>query len=686
MKDVPRLTWHAGSVLPFASLWHTVHRVAAINAMRAKEFPFALALDGRGRFARRVDLLFNESLSYGELAPGEALSIRGLADSLGEPTNAFAWAHLGWLPRSSRCLLHPFIRICPACLREGFHSALFSLRLLGSCPIHRCEFVDSCLCGQRFDSAIDRQALLHAGCCACGRMAYFTSDTCRRPTLEPEAVKPLLPIAAWLQQMSGMSRPVPQQPEVRAAHDRQFMPSLTHWCEALGISYPANFPPLVEPISLFVAETPLRTKAGYRSAAARPMSSIPARGDAHREGLWNTNEATTVYRAMTRYIRRHVGRGCDSFVIDFMLEPNPLSMARKMQRDRRAMVAFAELLFCRSMERFAMERRWPYRRPHEPMWHTLDQLAEPALEHGYEERQGLSAAAKAWVTRQAAAAMVTHAWRRAQGLAYAAVRTGIANWSAANEIYCCAGSPGPLQPLELNWHSAPPPHQVTWASAIVGDQLRFVCSPATTKIDWAMPVPDKAARVAAWRRVEAERQAEVMAACRGPSLTWTARDGWQVLEAPVPASTPKRHRLIGEPGETERFWLFASGGRFVARSCQANVQSLGGSPREAVHGLRVAIRQFRRQYGALERSEKQARQARPAPCRADLERELDTQVLQCLCRHGFWGGAARFAELAVKHLERDRRLPPEARSEVCGPSPEAKAPPGGPLDVLPLWQ
>ena len=253
MSSAPRLTWHAGSVLPFASLWHTMHRVAAINSMRAKEFPFALDLSGRGQLAQRADLLFNEPSLCGMRVQGEALSVDGLAAALGEPVQAFAWSHFGWLPGSSRCLLHPFVRICAACLCEGFHSALFSLRLLGVCPIHRCEFVDRCLCGRRFDFVIDRQALLHAGYCACGRMAYFTSDTCRRPTMEPEAIKPLLPIAAWLQEMSRLSRPAPKQPEVRAAHDRQFIPSLTRWCEALGISYPASLPPLVEPVSFFGA-------------------------------------------------------------------------------------------------------------------------------------------------------------------------------------------------------------------------------------------------------------------------------------------------------------------------------------------------------------------------------------------------------------------------------------------------
>ena len=95
MSGVPRLTWHAGSVLPFASLWHTVHRVAAINSMRAKELPFALDLGGRGPLARRADLLFNEPRFCGERTPGEALSVDALAASLGEPVEAFAWSHFG---------------------------------------------------------------------------------------------------------------------------------------------------------------------------------------------------------------------------------------------------------------------------------------------------------------------------------------------------------------------------------------------------------------------------------------------------------------------------------------------------------------------------------------------------------------------------------------------------------------
>lgn len=131
----------------------------------------------------------------------------------------------------------PYVRLCPVRLGEGYHSALFSLRLLGACPIHRCEFVDKCLCGRRFDFVIARPALLHAGYCVCGGTAYFTPQTCRRPTMPVDAIKPLLPTVAWLQALSRVSRPVPGPVEARAAHDRAFLALLTAWSEEMQCEF-----------------------------------------------------------------------------------------------------------------------------------------------------------------------------------------------------------------------------------------------------------------------------------------------------------------------------------------------------------------------------------------------------------------------------------------------------------------
>ncbi len=130
MVAEPRLTWHAGSILPFTSLWHIVHRLAALNALRCQELPFAADVGCIAPRTRHYNLLFNEPRFSGGHSPAEALSVNTLAALLGESREVFTWSHLGWIPRSSRCLLHPFVRLCPTCLAAGYHSALFSFRLL----------------------------------------------------------------------------------------------------------------------------------------------------------------------------------------------------------------------------------------------------------------------------------------------------------------------------------------------------------------------------------------------------------------------------------------------------------------------------------------------------------------------------------------------------------------------------
>lgn len=73
-----RLTWHTGSILPFASLWHTLMRVAALNSLRVHELPDAdVHRDPGARSTKyyRASLLYNESTNR----QGEGISTRALA-------------------------------------------------------------------------------------------------------------------------------------------------------------------------------------------------------------------------------------------------------------------------------------------------------------------------------------------------------------------------------------------------------------------------------------------------------------------------------------------------------------------------------------------------------------------------------------------------------------------------------
>jgi hypothetical protein len=637
--------------------------VVAINAMRCCELPFARAASAKAPIANRVDLLFNEPSFNVDRAPAEAISIPLLAASLGEAGSAFAWSHLGLIPVSSRCLFHPFVRVCAACLAMGFHSALFSLKLLRSCPIHQRDFISTCRCGRYFDPKIARQTRLIAGYCVCGRSAYFTRETCRRPTMDPQDTQALLPIVAWLAGLSTVSRPVPKHAGSRQAHEDKFLPSLTAWCNALGIAYPACLRMQNEAASFSHSETPL-SRGTISHALQKRLHAVERRSTTkpRRFTLWRDDEATTVYRAMARHLRRHVTRGAERFAVGFMLRANPLEMARTMQTSRQAMVAFADLIFHRCMERYALQRRWPYRNPQGDWWQLEDSFDARDIESGHEQTQGLTPANKAWLARQAAGARVVFAWRRAQATASAAVRTGIADWRCANLGYFREqGSLLDDAPF-WSWYLAPPPFQVSWATAVVEERLRFVSSPAESRIDWTLPQQGKATRVQAQLQADQARWTQVDAACKGPCLTWTVRDGWQVLESARPGrGAAKRHRLLGDAPAGSRFWLFGADGSFVARSCEYSVQALGPSPREAISNLRTAMRQYHRHYGSG-RPVGQPLEVCGTPCRMEFQRELDTRVRRALYTLGFWGGAWGLNNIAMEHLARDRRLPAE---DIC---------------------
>ena len=95
----PRLTWHAGSVLPYASLWHTVLRACALNALHPRELPSCLP-----RSPARVELLENDA---------GGVDVTAFAHALGEAPSVFQWSTLGALPSWLRgALAAPRPRLC----------------------------------------------------------------------------------------------------------------------------------------------------------------------------------------------------------------------------------------------------------------------------------------------------------------------------------------------------------------------------------------------------------------------------------------------------------------------------------------------------------------------------------------------------------------------------------------------
>lgn len=272
---------------------------------------------------------------------------------------------LGRLPRSARSLLSPSIRVCRTCLAAGYHSALHSLRLLQTCPIHGDDLADRCNCGELFTG--DQVVLRHinAGYCRCGRMAFFTSQTCRRPTMRHDETAPMSMVAGWLERLAGVIRPSPGDHKAQRAHDRILLDSVGGWCAELNLGHPGSaIAPDLQPLraNISVARLPsIECEDTARPATHRGDGAASTRGK--HSLYWSSDDATTIYRSLARHIRRHVARGAEAHAIDFMLNPDPLQMGARMRAQRPAMVAFADLLFTECMESYAGLRRWPYRDP-----------------------------------------------------------------------------------------------------------------------------------------------------------------------------------------------------------------------------------------------------------------------------------------------------------------------------------
>jgi len=106
-----RLTWYPGSIPPYASLWHTILRVAALNCLRSGELPdWPATLSATGQRQRSLYPLHNTRA---------VVSTDVLASALGETPAVFAWSHFGTLAPWLRFVVTPGFRLCLPCLEAG---------------------------------------------------------------------------------------------------------------------------------------------------------------------------------------------------------------------------------------------------------------------------------------------------------------------------------------------------------------------------------------------------------------------------------------------------------------------------------------------------------------------------------------------------------------------------------------
>lgn len=569
--SVATLTWYPGSIRPYASLWHTLMRVAALNGHKAGELPgWPAGLIGTLQPHRSLHLLHN---------PNRAFNIEALAHALGEPSEVFRWSHLGTLPSWMRPLVTPGFRVCQACLNEGYHSALFSLRLLPACPIHKTPLQDHCHCGRPFVDQLTSADLYRRGCCPCGQLTFFTPESCRVPHLTAHQTLALDAVAHWLDQLSRVVRSSSWRqlaPPIREESARHRVRELS---DALGLTYPQCLARESDPLTPASHSTSYCQPQVLRKQAVRLRHRPPA---PPRPTYWADTPANHVYKSVSRYLRKHGVRHGELWAQQF--QPLPGGQHERLLHRLEAGPASIEWIWAQRVEKQVSERRWPYRPPAPDLTNPLyGRLAPASLYACPLTLRSASISPHSplhiWLEYQAAGFTLLQLWRAA----HFQTRAGV------DHVVPDDATPA-LEPCD--WSAAQQP----------GGHWMFIGHPAAnnpTSVGWPrLPLPNKPAREYAFKKAQDETWKSTLSECVGPCLTWLPQAGWTVSQAAQPRAGPcRRHRLLGLPGKKQRFWVFEAGDEFVARLCDAKLQVFGGTPKEAITALRKWYPAFQRMLG-----------------------------------------------------------------------------------------
>lgn len=568
--SVEPLTWYPGTVLPYASLWHTLVRATWLNDLRA------------GDIRHRVD---GKRHRHGEQATDHqrVRDLRAVASALAERQRALSqFAVIEQFPDVLRTFfMVPGLRWCPMCLAGGFHTLLGSIQLVTRCPLHAVPLIDACpQCAAKFTMGC-RGLAVRLRQCRCTSTRLLEPLSARQPSFRAEDVAVWAPVARWVRQVGEVTR----SSSPSSCLPRRIELALTpRWCRDFGIGYPDCFD---DESSMWPdAQEPMRW-SGYEAKSSH-LRQAAASTRPGTSSSWPTTRRPSVYRAMGRHLRRHGLAHPDRWIRPLMQTFDPAAFAVTMVAHPKARVAFTEMLWARRLEPGIVARRW-LNRPAPPVLGPDDAptcIAPTELHDGLDHISAagppVSVQTRHWMAHHAMAIEARHAWGQAWHQAQRSIADGWADWSG-DELAADrkSQSGGPV-----------------WFCRAKGEGMRFV-GYVRDAVDFPVSVATttKQQRCDAQAHALQEKQRCVDALASRPCLGWSTRDGWRVEQASRPDDDVRRVALL-HTGQRTACWVFRSDDRFVARLADGVIQVSAATVREALSALRQAVGQYRRAYGA----------------------------------------------------------------------------------------
>lgn len=615
MDPSSRLTWYPGSILPYTSLWLTLMRVTSLNRLRVEQVNWLVSDPSSTHGLRSNTTWFRNC--------GSEACIARLSQMLGEPPEAFRWSTAGYAPAWARELFSDTPRVCRQCLEKGYHSGLFALRLLEECPIHGCAFMEHCQCGANFPDRLSAIDCMSDGVCRCGKLGFFTAETCRRPLADPEMTRPLEPVVAWL---SGLSNTL-RVKQIGRVKSRSKLPewsrSIAYWSALLEMDYPGCFAQL-ETRRLSVSWH--RGSHQIKEKSALLQGWTPKQIHQNKDGGLTIRQPSALYSSLSRHIRKHLAVNAHVWIRRFQASADPLEIAKLMGESREAFMAFAYMLWVRETD---PQREWKFSEGRGSMGQSSAGAQEgPAHASMRCSKRRPEIQAIQWLDDRVTIATLFDLWHTALDRAFNALTNGCADWTALNcvdllpEVVAQRSNDGALGVLELRAQRSLP----AWAEGS-----------RRTKQD----------RILSRKLSFDQRLARVMSESPASGFEW-AGEGWTKAKLLMPDEGPMRTlRLFKTGWPSHPVWLYRSGSQFVVQSRLVGAQTKGNSMKAAFASMRMLVYENQPPFLTLRMEPSRLVQALPTRKNERAKAVFKANLAMLLRDAGFWS-ASEIVKLHVK--------------------------------------
>lgn len=227
-----RVVWHPGWTPPYSSLWMTVQRFFMLN--QPTRCAFAQDFLVHPNASARISLdPHGAGAANNTVCP---VRLRRFARVLREPLEMFRHACVGQFPRAVWPFFGDFAA-CPDCLRERFHSVLFSFNGLDRCPVHGVPLSGRICCETLSNAMALHEKSTPFGTCRCGAV-FLAFAAARSPKANPARDRALGDVADWLMHAGSRYWLGPEKPPGSKVSLARFAQRVARLKSALDVGSP----------------------------------------------------------------------------------------------------------------------------------------------------------------------------------------------------------------------------------------------------------------------------------------------------------------------------------------------------------------------------------------------------------------------------------------------------------------